>query len=245
VSITSTIVVAREDLSIPGAIQGKADAEDSSRDMGRRLFALLRESKPDVVVLNLTATEGAGVQAIRKVREQSPVPIVVVCKSEDPRTSDYRAAGAADCLHPPVDITEFNRSIQNVAQPASAEVEVHPHEHEGYRFQGMTYRPDQSSLTGAVGAPVTLTTAENDVLRYLVINSWTVCGYADMAEYTYGDSSPTGQKAVGAIVSQLRKKLKAAGGPGAVPPVKTEPRRGYMLVADVEAFAIQESGEGS
>jgi DNA-binding response OmpR family regulator len=245
VSVASTIVIAREDLSIPGAVQATPDQTNPAKDAGRRLFALLRESKADVVVLNLTVTEGRGVQAIRQVREQSAVPIVVVCASHDPRVADYRTAGAADCLHPPVDITVLSRSIQNVAQPVAPQGEVRPHERQGYRFQGITYRPDQSSLTAAEGAPVILTTEENDVLQYLVARSWTVCGPAEIAEVTCGDSTEAAQQAVPALVRRLRKKLGEAVGAGAGPSVKTEPRRGYMLIADVEAFPIQESPRGA
>jgi DNA-binding winged helix-turn-helix (wHTH) protein len=82
-------------------------------------------------------------------------------------------------------------------------------------------------------------------LRYLVARSWTVCSAAEIAEVACGDSTEAGQQAVRAIVRRVRKKLEGAVGPGAGPSVKTEPRRGYMLIADVEAFTIQESAEES
>jgi DNA-binding response OmpR family regulator len=229
VHVASTIIVAREDFSIPGANQNATERTDHTKDESQRFFDLLQESRPDVVVLNLTVTEGRGVETIQKVRKQSGVPILVVCASADPLASDYRSAGAAECLHPPIDITQLNRTIQNVIRPARKSA--------GYRFQGITYRPDQQSLAGADGALVPLTTAENEVLGYLVAHSWTVCGRAEIAESAAGGQSPARQRGVGVVVSQLRKKLEAAGGPGAGQLLKTEPRLGYTLVADVVSLS--------
>jgi DNA-binding response OmpR family regulator len=232
VSESSTIIVAREDFSIPGAAQNVVGQLENSKDERQRFFDLLRESQPDVVVLNLTVTEGRGVTAIEAVRSQSSVPILVVCAQADPLTSDYRSAGAAQCLHPPLDIIELNRSIRNVIRPHS-KADAVPHDCEGYKFHGITYRPGQRALAGPEGDLVRLTSAENDVLKFLVSRSWAVCSRAEIAEVAHGDQSPARQRGVGVLVSRLRKKLETAGGPGAGQFLKTEPRRGFALVVDV------------
>lgn len=241
----STIIVAREDFSIPGANRDLTEHRDQSRDEKRRFFDLLRESRADVVVLNLTVTEGRGVETIQEVREHSGVPILVVCASADPLTSDYRSAGAADCLHPPVDIRQLNRTIQNVIRPAQPTSEASPRNSEVYRFQGVTYRPDRQSLAGSEGAVVHLTSAENHVLAHLVSHAWVVCSRAQIAESAYGDQSVAKQRSVARVVSRLRDKLEQAGGPGAHKLLKTEPRQGFALVADVVSFPLPQSGEAS
>jgi DNA-binding response OmpR family regulator len=238
VAVASTIIVAREDLSIPGANELRGDQGSAEREHEQtRFFDLLRESKPDVVVLNLTVTEGRGVQTIRKVREQSGLPILVVCATGDPLTSDYRTAGAAECFHPPVDVALLNRSIQNLMGGKLAESLVPPPT-EGYRFHGITYRPDRNCLQGASGTLVELTAAENAVLRYLFPRSWSVCSRAEIANFVYSESSPATEKRVGVVVNQLREKLQAAEGETARLLIKTEFRRGYLLAADVVAFPL-------
>ena len=53
----STIVVAREDLSIPGAADaGSNGAADSAADIEARFFNVVRQFNPDVVVLDLTGS---------------------------------------------------------------------------------------------------------------------------------------------------------------------------------------------
>jgi two-component system, OmpR family, response regulator len=235
VSIASKIMVAREDLSIPGADEGSLQ-QVASCSAQARFFDLLRESKPDVVVLNLTVTEGRGVETIRSVRERSCVPILVVCASEDTRRLDYCAAGAAECLHPPVDITVLDRSIRNVIHLRHAGIPVRALGREAYRFNGMTHRPQEHSLCGTNGLLLKLTTAENEVLRYLLAHSWSICSRAEIADFSYSDHSPAKRRAVGVIVSQLRRKLDSAGGNGAGQLIKTELRRGYTLVVDVETL---------
>ncbi len=62
----STIVVAREDLSIPGA----AD-EGSTVDVETRFFNVVRQHNPDVVVLDLTGSQGNGIATILKIRRRT------------------------------------------------------------------------------------------------------------------------------------------------------------------------------
>ena len=74
----TTIVVAREDFSIPGGDQLDGHQPEPVA-LESRFFNLLRESKPDVVVLDLRQANGDGVGMILKIRRQSSVPILVVC----------------------------------------------------------------------------------------------------------------------------------------------------------------------
>lgn len=240
VQVASTIIVAQEDFSIPGAHRNDTDQTEPSTDERQRFFDLLRQSRPDVVVLNLTATKGHGVETIREIRQQSGVPILVVCSSADPLASDYRSAGACRCLHPPVEVIQFNQSIRDVIRQTSATLEPRTRRGEGYRFQGITYRPDQASLAGRAGTPVPLEPIENNVFACLVVNPWAVCSHAQLAECAYHDQSAATQRSVGRILSRLRRKLELAGGPGTGKLVKTEPRRGYALVADTVSFPLPE-----
>ena len=57
----STIVVAREDLSIPGAADADNGAACSAADVEARFFNVVRQHNPDVVVLDLTGSQGNGI----------------------------------------------------------------------------------------------------------------------------------------------------------------------------------------
>ncbi len=59
----STIVVAREDLSIPGADVGNGVAR-SAADIEAHFFNIVRQYNPDVVVLDLTGPHDNGTGTI-------------------------------------------------------------------------------------------------------------------------------------------------------------------------------------
>jgi len=85
----TTIVVAREDFSIPGG-EESTEAGREPVALENRFFNLLRDSKPDVVVLDLSRANGDGVGMILKIRRQSSVPILVVFGEESTNVQDYR-----------------------------------------------------------------------------------------------------------------------------------------------------------
>jgi DNA-binding NarL/FixJ family response regulator len=85
----TTFVLADADLSVPA---GAIDIDRTTAEA--RFFGLLREAKPDVILLDLTDGNGAGPEAIRTIRLKCRVPILVVCDINDRRLFEYRVAGA-------------------------------------------------------------------------------------------------------------------------------------------------------
>src|SRR5580704_5627317 len=63
---TSTVVVAREDLSIPGALEPNNAGINSPEQVENQFFNLLDQHKADAVVLDLMGSQGHGVAAIRR-----------------------------------------------------------------------------------------------------------------------------------------------------------------------------------
>lgn len=236
----STIVIAREDLSIPGSDTDRAG--ENGTDVERRFFGLIRDNRPDVVVLDLSTTKGQGIQAIRKIREQSGVPILVVCAGQDEMASDYRIAGAAECLAVPIDIAQLNSTIQRIVELTRGDA-IRPQPRlqrpQAVSFAGVTYHPDQNALRGPGGSNVKLTTSENDLLSHFLSRSWSVCSRAEIADVVYGRHRPVSDRAVDVLVNRLRRKLVTACGPSGDNLVKTEFRRGYILVADVAKVPLQ------
>jgi DNA-binding response OmpR family regulator len=219
----STIVVAREDLSIPGAGEN-SDGTGCADDVEARFFAVVRQHNPDVIVLDLTAGGRQATPAIVKIRKRTGVPILVVCSPNDPQMRDYRLAGAADCLKAPIDILELNRTVQQIIQLSkdtrvSAVDDVS--QAQTVSFAGLTLHPHQNLLISAEGASVHLTTSENLVLTHFVNNPLTLC------------TRDNSDRAVDVIVTRLRKKMASLGGPAMQQLIKTEFRRGYIFVAEV------------
>jgi len=239
----STIVVAREDLSIPGAADGAAGS-GSPADVETHFFNVVRQHNPDVVVLDLTDTQGSGIAAILKIRRRSGVPILVVCGQEDPQMREYCLAGAAECMQAPVDIMLLNQTVQQIIRLSSAsraEAAAEPGQTRLVLFAGLTLHPHENLLVGGDGGSIKLTTSENRVLMHFVSNPWTLCTRDALADALYGAHRPNSDRAVDVIVTRLRKKIASLGGPAAQRLIKTEFRRGYVFVSDVTVGAAAAS----
>jgi two-component system, OmpR family, response regulator len=228
----TTILVAREDFSIPGAPEAGPGANGPAGHEAH-FFELLRGSKPDAVVLDFSRADGTGVETILKIRQQSTIPIVVVCSREDPAASEYRIAGAAECIPAPVDLLLLNQTLQQIkkvtrlSRPQTARIA------DAVAFAGLVFRPYQNLLTGAGGETAKLTSSESRLLSHFVSRPWILHSRAEVGETLYGRHRPTSDRAIDVVVNRLRKKLVSVCGPSGQSLIKTEFRRGYMLVADV------------
>jgi two-component system OmpR family response regulator len=236
----STIVVAREDLSIPGAADAGNGVAVSAADIETRFFNVVRDYNPDVVVLDLTASQAEGITTILKIRRRTGVPILVVCTPDDPLMREYCLAGAAECMQAPVDIMQLNQTVQQIIQLSKnsrGSVVAAASRTQPVFFAGLTLHPHENLLIGAAGLTIKLTTSENRVLVYFVSNPWTLCTREALSEALYGPHRPNSERAVDVIVTRLRKKITSLGGPDAQRLIKTEFRRGYVFGAQVSVGA--------
>jgi DNA-binding response OmpR family regulator len=226
-----TIVIVREDFSIP---DGEPGAREARRpiEIESQFFALMRERQPDVIVLDLRNATLDGPVVIRKIRQRSDVSIVVIRDKRDQREQDYRIAGAAECLPAPVDIIVFNEVIQKIMRINGAQTHRKAPQADTLEVEGMIFQPRQNILS-ANGASIRLTTAENHLLLHFVSRPWTVCRRAEIAEIVYGKDRPASDRAIDVVVTRLRKKLTSLRGLLADNLIKTEFRSGYMFVGDV------------
>lgn len=234
----TTIVVAREDFSIPGGDVGlETEQTVGPAAHEARFFSLLNEAKPDVVVLDLSGANGNGVDTILRIRRRSTVPILVICEADAPSARDYRIAGAAECIGAPVDVMTLNQALQHIVRVTrAAEVRVprEPREPGAIAFAGLHFRPQQNIIIGDHGEQVRLTSAENRLLSHLAANPWQVQSRTTLAEALYGRHRPATDRAIDVLVNRLRKKLDPIG-ESARDLIKTEFRRGYRFVSDVSA----------
>lgn len=208
----------------------------AAADVETRFFNVVRQHNPDVVVLDLTTTQGNGIPAILKIRRRSGVPILVVCGASDPQMREYCLAGAAECMQAPVDIMQLNQTVQQIIQLSKSSrlnVAAPSAQTQPICFSGLTLHPHENLLTGAEGATIKLTTSENRVLVHFVNNPLALCTRDALAEALYGPHRPNSDRAVDVIVTRLRKKIGVLGGPSAQRLIKTEFRRGYVFVAEV------------
>jgi DNA-binding response OmpR family regulator len=222
-------MIAREDFSIPGGEERNIEAEPVTLE--NQFFHLLRESKPDVVVLDLSRANGSAAGVILKIRRQSSVPILVVCEPGAERERDYRIAGAAECIASPVDVVKLNEMLQQIVRVNGQATAQPVREAEMLSFAGVTFKPHQNLILAPDGAKVRLTTAECRLLTHFATNPWETQSRLALAEALYGKHRPATDRAIDVVVNRLRTKLRSIGEP-AQHLIKTEFRRGYRFVSD-------------
>ena len=97
-SVATTIIFARADLSIPGAPESDLPMANEADAIRRHFFDLLERSQPDVIVLDYSGVPADGTATVFKIRRRTDIPILIVCDPTDSRIQEYRIAGANDCV---------------------------------------------------------------------------------------------------------------------------------------------------
>ena len=233
----ATIILIHPDFSIPGSRSAISPDISNQEEI---FFDLVAANRLDVIVLDLSRAPVGGIDAILKIRQRSPVPILVVCAPTDGSVRDYQIAGAADCIPAPIDLITLNQALQRIISitrranttPAPS-VPVTPSQTQSISFAGMTFRPYQCELTGFDQSASKLTALESRLLLHLVSNPWVIFSRTELAEAIYGQYRPVGDRALDVIVNRLRKKMVSVAGQTAQNLIKTEFRRGFMLVSEV------------
>jgi len=232
-SAATTIIFAREDLSIPGAAEYAGQVLHQPDLVHALFFDLVGRSKPDVIVLDFSSAPAAGTDTILTIRQRTDIPILIVCDPEQSLLDEYRIAGAAGCIPAPVDIIRLNQTIQKIIRVRGHGRPSLSGAPENFIFAEMRFYPRRDILAGENGPTADLTSSEGRLLAYFLSKPWTLCTRDEIGELLYGPEHTVGDRAIDVVVNRLRKKLVSVGGPDAEHLIKTEFRRGYLLVSDV------------
>jgi two-component system KDP operon response regulator KdpE len=192
---------------------------------GQEGLALAASCRPDVVLLDLGLPDLEGLEVIRRLREWSSVPIIVL--SARGRDADKIAgldAGADDYLTKPFSVGELMARIRVAlrhAAPAgqSAEEPV---------FQTGQLRADFSKRQVWVrNAEVHLTPIEYSLLAVLVRHAGKVLTHRQLLKEVWGARSEQQSHYLRIYMHQLRRKLEKD--PARPEYLLTEPGVGYRL----------------
>ena len=228
-SNTATIVLAREDLSIPGAGSSPASADT----VQERFFSLVNASNPDVIVLDFRKAPRSGADTIQTIRRRSAVPILVACDPAHPMAKVYRSAGASECLAAPVDPLCLGQAVRRIVRltgNSGAQPMLGP---AIFSFAGMSFQSERNALIADGGASLELTHLEGRLLAHFLSRPWTLCSRAKIHQLVYGRNNAAGSRALDAVINRLRKKLSRLARPSAPSIIKTKVSHGYWLAADV------------
>jgi two-component system KDP operon response regulator KdpE len=192
-------------------------------ETGSEALSTLRHHRPDLLLLDLGLPDIDGLALIERIRQQSPVPIVVLSSRGDEQAK-VRAldSGADDYVTKPFGAEELmarlRAALRHRLQQQGAE----------RRFASGDLEVDLvRRLVRRGGQDVRLSPKEYDILEQLAIHAGKVLTHRHLLREVWRDESVDPQY-LRVYVRQLRQKIEPD--PSAPRHVLTEPGVGYRLV---------------
>jgi two-component system, OmpR family, KDP operon response regulator KdpE len=190
---------------------------------GEEALARVAAESPDVIILDLSLPDIDGQEVIRRLREWSTTPIIVLSvrerESEKVKALD---AGADDYLTKPFGMEELlarmRTALRHRVQAETREAVFHS----GDLTVDLSKR-----LVTANGRDVRLTPKEYDLLRLLVMHAGKVLTHQQLLRGVWGPGYATESQYLRVYIGQLREKIEAD--PGQPQHIITEPGVGYRL----------------
>ncbi|NTV50135.1 MAG: response regulator [Geobacteraceae bacterium] len=219
------ILVVDDELAIRRFLHTVLSSEEFSlheAENGHAGLASAAAFRPDVILLDLGLPDLDGIEVINRIREWSPVPIIVLSVRD--HESDKVAAldaGADDYLTKPFGVGELlariraalRRSLQQTPEPV-------------FSSNGLVVDLTRRRVT-VDGADVQLTPTEYDILRLLVTHAGKVLTHGQILKQVWGIAYLEQPHVLRVNVSNLRRKIEAD--PSRPRHIITEPGVGYRL----------------
>jgi len=189
---------------------------------GHAGLAAAATGRPDVILLDLGLPDLDGIEVIRRVREWSQVPIIVlsVREHEDDKVAALDA-GADDFLTKPFGVGELLARIRAALRRALHET-PEPIFTTGNLVVDLTLR-----RVTLGGAEIQLTPTEYDLLRLLVSHAGKVLTHGQILRQIWGVAYVEQPHVLRVNISNLRRKIEAD--PSRPRFITTEPGVGYRL----------------
>lgn len=180
--------------------------------------------QPDIVILDLGLPDTEGVTVLKRLREWSRVPVVVLSvRDRDDDKIEALDAGADDYVMKPFSTPELLvrlRVALRHAQPREEEVV----------FQAGNLVVDLAARRVSVkGHDVRLTATEYSLLRLLIRHAGRVLTHRQMLKEVWGQNATEQTHYLRVYVARLREKIESE--PSRPVLLITEPGIGYRLVA--------------
>ena len=196
-------------------------------DTGEEALSGVTTHRPDLIILDLGLPDMDGSEVTRRVREWSPVPIIILSvRGQEADKIEALDAGADDYLTKPFSAGELLARMRVALRRASAP-ESSPVFVSGELVVDMARR-----LVTAGGREVQLTPTEYDILRALATHAGMVLTHRQILRQVWGAGYDQETHILRVNVSNLRRKIE----PDASRPtyILTEPGVGYRLKAQID-----------
>ena len=219
------ILVVDDELPIQRFLRTALDTGEFSlhqAENGHSALAAAAATRPDIILLDLGLPDMDGVEVIRRIREWSQVPIIVlsVREREDDKVKALDA-GADDYLTKPFGVGELLARIRAALRRSLLEATEPLYRREELEVD-LTRRRVQLA-----GEEVQLTPTEYELLRLLVTHAGKVLTHSQILRQIWGVAYMEQPHVLRVNISNLRRKIERD--PSRPRHILTEPGVGYRL----------------
>jgi two-component system KDP operon response regulator KdpE len=204
--MTARILIVEDDAQIRKFLRISLEANGfdvGEARLGADGIALAAESSPDVVVLDLGLPDIDGGEVIRRLREWTEVPIIVLSvRADDAEKVAALDAGANDYVTKPFSITELMARIRVLQRRP----ERTPRESAVYAGEELEVDLAQRRVV-LRGEELGLTRKEYELLRSLVTRGGRVITHEELLRAIWGPAHAEDIHYLRVLVNHLRQKL--------------------------------------
>lgn len=197
---------------------------------GKDGLAQLTSSLPDIVLLDLGLPDMDGMEIIKKTREWSSIPIIVISA----RTQEKEKVAALDCgaddyITKPFGTNELLARIRTAIRHNNLIVDDPINANRPYSAGGLKI-DFEKRLVSVEGNEVHLTRVEYKIVSLLAKNSGKVMTYDSLINQVWGPYADDNNRILRVNMANIRRKLEA--NPGEPKYIFTELGIGYRMLED-------------
>src|SRR6266446_1751194 len=203
---------------------------------GGAMRAVLANDVVDLIVLDLMLRPEDGIALLRRLRDQSAIPIVMLTgRREEADRVMALELGADDYLTKPFSPRELLARIRALLRRSRAHETVADglSKIRAYRFAGWELNVRLRRLTSPQGEAVPITNSEFNLLVAFLAAPQRVLSREQLLDASRLHNDEVYDRSIDVQVGRLRKKVEAKG--ALRPLIRTERGAGYVFTANVEA----------
>jgi two-component system KDP operon response regulator KdpE len=195
-------------------------------ETGEEAIGAFHNRHPDVIILDLIMPGIGGVEVVRRIRESSTVPIIVLsAMGDEPRKVEALEMGADDYMTKPFGMGELLARLRSLLRRAAGAHSAQPE----FIAGGLCVNFDRREVTLDENQ-VKLTPTEYDLLKYMIEHAGKVLTHRMLLQAVWGQAYVDQAQYLRVFVGQLRKKLEKH--PTRPRFILTDPGVGYRFCAE-------------